>query len=457
MEKLKIMILDDEQRVREEIGEFLLENDFQVFKAELPSQAFKILEQNEIDITILDIKLPEMNGIQVLEKIKASYPEIEVIMISGHGDMNSVISAMRLGASDYFTKPFRLMDVHNSIERTKRFITLNLKLKEVEQNLTLVSNELQDKTGHTIITQSPKMKSIIELISKVAKTENTSVLITGESGTGKELVARGIHYLSSRKDKYFYDVNCSAVPENLFESEFFGHKKGSFTGATENKAGWFEVAGKGTLFLDEIGDMPLNLQSKFLRVLEERKIRRVGSHIDIPVDVRIIAATNQRLEKLIEEKLFRVDLFHRLNSFSIHIPPLRERTEDIPLLINHFATEFSKKMKKPIQEIDDNVLHELSNYNFPGNVRELKNMVERAVILNERGKLHLKHFPILAKVDDLPVFLERSEIIFDLDLAEKNLILKALEKCESNKAKAAKLLNITWQSLDRRMKKFGIG
>ena len=456
MEKLKIMILDDEQRVREEIGEFLLENGFQVFKAELPSQAFKILEQNEIDITILDIKLPEMDGIQVLEKIKTSYPEIEVIMISGHGDMNSVISAMRLGASDYFTKPFRLMDVHNSIERTKRFITLNSKLKEVEHNLSLVSNELQDKTGHSIITQSPKMKSIIELISKVAKTEDTSVLITGESGTGKELVARGIHYLSSRKEKYFYDVNCSAVPENLFESEFFGHKKGAFTGATESKAGWFEVASKGTLFLDEIGDMPLNLQSKFLRVLEERKIRRVGSHIDIPVDVRVIAATNRRLEDLIEEKLFRVDLFHRLNSFSIHIPPLRERSEDIPLLINHFASEFSKKMKKPIQEIDENVLNELSNYNFPGNVRELKNMVERAVILNDRGKLHLKHFPILAKVSDQPVFSEGAEIIFDLELAEKNLIMKALEKCKNNKAKAAKLLNITWQSLDRRMKKFGI-
>ena len=456
MEKLKIMILDDEQRVREEIGEFLLENDFQVFKAELPSQAFEILQKNEIDITILDIKLPEMDGIQVLEKIKASYPEIEVIMISGHGDMNSVISAMRLGASDYFTKPFRLMDVHNSIERTKRFITLNSKLKEVEHNLSLISNELQDKTGHSIITQSPKMKSIIELISKVAKTENTSVLITGESGTGKELVARGIHYLSSRKDKYFYDVNCSAVPENLFESEFFGHKKGSFTGAIENKAGWFEVASKGTLFLDEIGDMPLNLQTKFLRVLEERKIRRVGSHIDIPVDVRVIAATNQRLEELIEEKLFRVDLFHRLNSFSIHIPPLKERREDIPLLINHFATDFSKKMKKPIQEINENVLNELSNYNFPGNVRELKNMVERAVILSEKGKLLLKHFPILSKADDLPVFSDESEIIFDLELAEKNLIIKSLEKCENNKAKAAKLLKITWQSLDRRMKKFGI-
>ncbi len=456
MEKLKIMILDDEKRVREEIGEFLLENDFSVFKAELPSQAFGILEQNEIDIVILDIKLPEMDGIQVLEKVKASYPDIEVIMISGHGDMNSVISAMRLGASDYFTKPFRLMDVHNSIERTKRFITLNSKLKEIEHNLSLVSNELHDKTGHVIITQSPKMKSIIDLISKVAKTEDTSVLITGESGTGKELVARGIHYLSSRKEKYFYDVNCSAVPENLFESEFFGHKKGAFTGAHENKAGWFEVANKGTLFLDEIGDMPLNLQAKFLRVLEERKIRRVGSHTDIPVDVRVMAATNQRLEELINDKMFRFDLFHRLNSFSIHIPPLRERTEDIPLLINHFATEFSKKMKRPIQEIDQEVMLNLSHYNFPGNVRELKNMVERAVILCERGKLHLKHFPITVKTGEISVQLESSEIIFDLELAEKNLIIKALEKCENNKAKAAKLLNITWQSLDRRMKKFGI-
>lgn len=456
MHKLTILIVDDERRVRDEIGEFLINNNFVALKAGLPSEAFHVLKKHNIDIVILDIKLPEMDGLQVLKKIKEEYPEIEVIMISGHSDMNNVIQAMRLGASDFFTKPFRLMDVHSSIERTKRFIQLQNKLKEIEHNYSLVTNELQDKVGHQLITNNPKMKAVIELMSKVAKTENTSVLITGESGTGKELVARGIHLLSSRKKNYFYDVNCSAVPEHLFESEFFGHVKGAYTGATSDKAGWFEVANKGTLFLDEIGDMPLHLQSKFLRVLEERKIRRVGSHTEIFVDVRIIAATNQNLENLIGENRFRADLYHRLNSFSIHIPPLRERKEDIPLLIEHFAKDFSRKMKKPILEIEKNVFTELMNYPFPGNVRELKNLVERAIILCEGRKLQIKHFPIIGSQNlPLPEQGEDNDI-FDLELVEKNLIIKALERTGHNKSKAAELLNITWQSLDRRMKKYGI-
>ena len=457
MSKIKVLIIDDERRVRDEIGEFLIDNDFTVLKAGLPSDGFQVLQKHEIDIVILDIKMPEMDGIQVLAKIKESYPDIEVIMISGHGDMNSVIQAMRLGASDFFAKPFRLMDVHSSIERTKRFIKLNNKLKEVEHNYNLVSKELNVRMGYELITNSSKMKSIIELIAKVSKTEDTSVLVTGESGTGKELVARGIHILSSRKNNYFYDVNCSAVPENLFESEFFGHKKGAFTGANENKTGWFEVANKGTLFLDEIGEMPVHLQSKFLRVLEERKIRRVGSHNDIPIDVRVVAATNQKLEDQIEQKLFRADLYHRLNTFSIHIPPLRERKEDIPLLLEHFVNEFARRMKKPMLEIAQNVFSELQYYPFPGNVRELKNLAERAVILCDKNKLTLKHFPIITtKTTASSKQSELSEIDFDLERSEQNLIIKALERTNNNKSKTAKLLNITWQSLDRRMKKFGL-
>jgi len=456
MHKLTILIVDDEKRVRDEIAEFLTNNNFATLKVGLPSDAFDVLKKQNIDIVILDIKLPEMDGLQVLKKIKEEYPELEVIMISGHSDMNNVIQAMRSGASDFFTKPFRLMDVHSSIERTKRFIQLQNKLKEIEHNYSLVTNELQDKVGHQLITQSPKMQTVIEMMTKVAKAENTSVLITGESGTGKELVARGIHLLSTRKKNYFYDVNCSAVPEHLFESEFFGHVKGAFTGANSDKAGWFEVANKGTLFLDEIGDMPLHLQSKFLRVLEERKIRRVGSHTEIFVDVRIIAATNQNLEKLIEETRFRADLYHRLNSFSIHIPPLRERKEDISLLLEYFAKDFSKKMKKPILEIDSGVFTELQNYNFPGNVRELKNLVERAIILCEGNKLQIKHFPIINSQNQNFEIQTENQIVFDLEKVEKNLILKALERTNNNKTKTAELLNITWQSLDRRMKKYGL-
>ncbi len=241
--------------------------------------------------------------------------------------MQTVIQAMRRGASDYFSKPFTHVEVMSAIERSRRFLEINSRLKEIESSFQLVTQSLQNQMGQGMIAQSKPMKIVSEMIRKVALSDSTSVLITGESGTGKELVARAIHYLSPRKQHYFYAVNSSAITETLFESEFFGHTKGSFTGASDNKTGWFEVANKGTLFLDEIGDMPLGLQTKFLRVLEERKINRVGAHKEIDIDVRIVAATNQDLEKLTEEKKFRLDLYHRLNSFVITLPPLRDRRE----------------------------------------------------------------------------------------------------------------------------------
>ncbi|MCK4406998.1 MAG: sigma-54-dependent Fis family transcriptional regulator [Bacteroidales bacterium] len=457
MKKINILVLDDEKRVRDEIEEFLLGNNYKVSTAGLPSQAFDILKQNEIDIAILDIKLPEMNGLSVLKEIKKQYPEIEVIMISGHGDMNSVIDAMRLGASDFFQKPFRLIEVNNAIERTKKFITLNQKLKEAEQNYSLLSKELYENIGQRLLGNSSALNNVIDLMTKVAKTDTTSVLITGESGTGKELVARGIHYLSSRNKHYFHSVNCSAIPESLFESEFFGHKKGAFTGATEDKSGWFEIANKGTLFLDEVSDMPMNQQAKLLRVLEEKKIIRVGSHKSVDVDVRVIAASNQNLEKMSNERKFRFDLYHRLCSFIIHIPPLRERKEDIPLLLNYFIKNYSKKMAKPIKNIDKDILKELTGYSFPGNIRELKNMIERAMILCDDDNLSLKHFQIISK-NNLAKNqnINATDEILDIELVEHKLITKALEKANNNKSKAAALLNISWQSLDRRMKKYGI-
>jgi len=362
------------------------------FSAELPSLAFDILKKNKIDIVVLDLRLPEMNGLDVLKEIKKLHPGIEVIIITGHGDMDSVIKAMRLGAIDFFTKPFRLIEVQNAIERTKKFIYLQKKLNEIKMNYSLVSKELKEKFGNNIIGKSKEIKNVLNLMVKVAKAGNTSVLITGESGTGKELVARGIHSLSDRKDHYFYAVNCSAVPENLFESSFFGHKKGAFTGANEDKKGWFEIASGGTLFLDEIGDMPAAQQSKFLRVLEEKKITKVGSHIEIPVDVRIIAATNKDAKKLITNNVLRADLYHRLSSFEINIPPLRERIEDIPLLLDHFIELFSVNLKKNIEGINKNALEKLMAYDFPGNIRELKNMIEKAVILCDGDKLAAGYF-----------------------------------------------------------------
>ncbi len=454
MKELKILVLDDEKRVREEIEEFLTGNNYSVYKAAAPSEAFTVLKNIKIDIGIIDIKLPEMDGITVMKKIKDQDPTIEIIMISGHGDMNSVIDAMRLGAADYFPKPFRLLEINNAIERTKRFLDLNRKLQEVEASNDILSKELHDNIGQRLLGNSPAIKNVVELMTRVAKSDTTSVLITGESGTGKELIARGIHYLGSRNKKSFHSVNCSAIPESLFESEFFGHKKGSFTGATEDKEGWFEIADKGTLFLDEISDMPINQQAKLLRVLEEKKVSKVGSHKLIPVDVRVIAASNRDLENMSEENKFRFDLYHRLSSFVINIPPLRERIEDIPLLLNYFIKEYARRMAKSIQFIDQAIFDDLSAYPFPGNVRELKNMVERAIIMCDGEQLNLKHFLFDRKKTTKDE--HNHDEILDMEITEKRLIIKALKRADNNKSKAAALLNISWQSLDRRLKKYGI-
>ncbi|PLX14122.1 MAG: DNA-binding response regulator [Marinilabiliales bacterium] len=392
MKKLKILIVDDEVRLLQELEEFLGNKKFSVFKALKPSIAFDILKENKIDILVLDIKLPEMSGIEVLKIVKEQYPEIEVIMVSGHGDMSTVIEAMRYGATDYFQKPFRLLDINNAISRTKRFIEISHELKATKSTLSHLSKKLMQNIGVQILGNSKAVSNLINMMTKVARTENTSVLVLGESGTGKELVAHGIHYLSNRSKNTFYSVNCSAVPESLFESEFFGHKKGSFTGATDDKEGWFEIANEGTLFLDEISDMPLIQQAKLLRVLEERKVNKIGSRKSANVDVRVIAASNKNLEEMALENKFRLDLFHRLSIFVIEIPPLRERKEDIPILLDYYVKFYSQQMGSQIRTIDPKVLEMFNDYDFPGNIRELKNMIERAVILCEDEVLSCNHF-----------------------------------------------------------------
>lgn len=452
-EQLTILIIDDEESIRNELAEYLQNNNFKVLMAEAASEALNLLNTYEIDVVFLDIRLPEINGIELLKIIKEEFPQTEIIMISGHGEMQSVIEAMRRGACDFLPKPFSLTEVSSAIERTRRFIDLNNRLKEVENSFNLFASNIKKELGQGFIAQSSSMKKVTELVNKVAKSDPTNVLITGESGTGKELVARAIHYMSPRKDHYFYAVNSSAITETLFESEFFGHNKGSFTGANENKTGWFEVANKGTLFLDEIGDLPLSLQTKFLRVLEERKISRVGGTREIDIDVRIIAATNQDLEKLTEEKQFRLDLYHRLSTFIIHIPPLRERKEDIPLLINYFVDDFSKKMNKKITRIDKEVIDTLMDYSFPGNVRELRNMVERAIILSDGGRLSANDFQI-DKVSKKISHTNNNFEVLDLNVLERNAIIKAIHQANFNKSAAAKLLNISFQALDRRIKKY---
>ena len=466
--KLSILVVDDEKRVVDEIVEFLKGRKYKVFSATNSETGLNILKTNDIDLAILDIKMEGMDGLELLKKTKELKPSVEVIMISGHGDMTTVIEAMRLGASDYFQKPFRLIDINNAITRTKRFLALNEELKSTKENLDFLSEKLLENIGAQLIGNSSSLKKMIGMMQKVAQTDNTSVLILGESGTGKELVAHGIHYLSRRNRNTFYSVNCSAIPESLFESEFFGHKKGAFTGALTDKEGWFEIADKGTLFLDEISDMPLDQQAKLLRVLEERKVSKVGSRESKKVDVRVIAASNKNLEALTHENKFRLDLFHRLSIFVIEIPPLRERKEDIPLLLDYYVKIFASRMGKNISGIDVSAVNKLMNYQFPGNVRELRNFVERAVIMCDGELLTGEHFIInngnrdmqqnneSAGVVSKPDSAETHETTLNLKENEKRLIIKALEMSNYQKSKAAELLGITWQALDRRMKRFNI-
>ncbi len=461
IKQISILVIDDEHRVVDEITEFLKGQKYRVFSSTKPLLGLDILKNNKIDIVILDIKMPDIDGIQMLAKIKKIKPEVEVIMISGHGDMDTVIKAMRLGASDYFQKPFRLIEINNAITRTKRFIALSKELKETKKDINFLSKILLENIGAQLIGSSNHLEKLINKMSKVAQTDNTSVLILGESGTGKELVAHGIHYLSKRNKNTFYSVNCSAIPESLFESEFFGHKKGAFTGAFTDKEGWFEIAHNGTLFLDEISDMPLDQQAKLLRVLEERKVNKVGSRESKKVNVRVIAASNKNLKRLAQENKFRLDLFHRLSIFVIEIPPLRERKEDIPVLLKHYLNIYANQMGKNISDINKDVIKRLTDYEFPGNIRELKNFIESAVILCEGENLTSEHFSIFN--DNSTPYNDKTDIntnidenTFSLIENEKRTILKALEKTGYHKRKSAELLGITWQALDRRMKRFGL-
>lgn len=454
---MNILVLDDDPIIRNLLRS-ILKKKAQVTAVERPSAAFKMLKEQEFDLLISDFMLPEQDGLSVLARVKEEYPSIEVIMISAEGDMNTVIGALRMGAVDYFKKPFTAEDLWISIERTRKFSELNASLTSVRNKNHQLCQIINQKPGEEIIGRSASTLSVLNQMSQVAKTHDTSVLILGESGTGKELVARGIHQLSSRKDEVFGAVNMSAIPESLFESEFFGHKKGSFTGAIADKAGWFEMADEGTLFFDEIGEMGPSQQVKLLRVLEDRNYTRVGTQKEQSFDIRIVAATNKTIEEMSSGKQFRSDLYYRLSTFIIHLHPLRERPEDIPLLMNHFFDVFVRKMKKNITSIHPDSFQLLSNYSFPGNVRELRNIIERAVILCESKHILPDHFPdfIRKDVGTVPLSVDDGHEIFDLKELEKRTIIKALERTGNNKNEAARLLNIEWNALHRRLQKYKI-
>lgn len=451
--KITVLVIDDERSFTEEMQELLQNTGFKAFVANTARQGLNILKTQEIDLLILDIRLPGVNGLDILKEVKGIYPKMEVIIVSAHGDMESVIRAMRLGALDYLRKPFRHVDFQIAIERTQKFLDLNRKIQVMEEKNSLISKSLGEKVERDFIGESQKIQEVLGLAMTASEFSDTNVLITGESGTGKENIARIIHYSGKRKDNLFCAVNSSAITETLLESEFFGHKKGSFTGAITDKKGFFEVTDQGTLFLDEIGDMPFSLQAKILRAIEEKKITRVGETEQIKVNFRVIAATNHDIEQLVSEKKFRLDLIHRLNTLHIHIPPLRERTEDVEPLLKHFVSEFSVRMNKPHLKIDKNVVGVLKKYQFPGNVRELKNMTERAVILSKGDLLTVQDFPLKTGVYSSA---GSSNELLTMQEQEVRLLRQALRDHGYNQKAASDALGITRDSLIRRMKKHNI-
>lgn len=453
---INVLIIDDDSIVRD-ITRSYLKDKLNVFAVESPRLGFRILKNEKIDIIITDFMLPEMNGLEVLDKVKTEYPNIEVIMISSSDEMDIVIGALRKGAADFCKKPFTSTQLWLAIERTRKFSELQNQLNDTLKKNSQLKQEADKVLNHSIIGSSAAIESVKNQMQMVAVSPLTSVLLIGESGTGKELVARGIHNMSSRKGELFGAANMSAIPESLFESEFFGHKKGSFTGAISDKAGWFESINKGTLFFDEIGEMSMSLQVKLLRVLEDRKYTRIGTHQEKEFDIRIISATNKSVEELTNGTLFRLDLFHRIGTFIIQIPPLRDRISDIPLLVTHFMETLSKQMGKKIIRINDEVYDLLSRYSFPGNVRELKNLIERAIIMCNTDELSPKHIMLLSNqhTSSLPTSDSVLET-FDLKEVERNTIERALLKVNYNKAEAARLLNIEWNALYRRIQKYNI-
>jgi DNA-binding NtrC family response regulator len=438
-----ILVVDNEKRMCKIIKAALEMENHTIEMAFSGSDAIKLLkEDHTFDIVITDLKMQTVDGIQVLKKAKGLPNSPEVILITAFASQNTAVEAMRAGAFDYLIKPFEMEELSLRINRIisqKKLLAENIKLKE----------ELKSQFVPNIIGKSVKMREVYSLINKVAESDAT-VLILGESGTGKELVAEAIHAQSNRSEQRFIAVNCAAVPETLLESELFGHEKGAFTGATERKIGFFELAHKGTLFLDEIGDVSLGIQAKLLRVLQNTEIVRLGGREKIHVDARVLTATNRNLESMIEEGSFRSDLYYRINIFPLTLPPLRERKEDIPELIEHFLGRLEGKGITPQAKM------KLMEYDWPGNIRELLNILERAAIVAEQT-IDVEHLPgVNTNLGSIPTSLEIPEEGINLNEVEKELILRALEKAKGNKTKAADLLGLTRRRLYSMMERFGM-
>jgi len=446
--QFSLLIVDDEKNIRDGIAEAFQMEGYKALTAEDGQTAMKMLEENYIDLVITDLKMPRISGMELLQYVKQNWPNVPVIIITAHGDIADAVKAMQQGALEFITKPLNLEHLLKLTKNALDMRQLSIKNEELREEV-----EAQQRIS-SIIGKSPAMRKVFDMIRKVAPTK-ASVLITGESGAGKEVVADAIHNLSPRRDKPFVKVHCAALAESLLESELFGHEKGAFTGAQARQRGRFELADTGSLFLDEIGEINQNVQIKILRVLQEKKFERVGGEATIEVDVRLIAATNRDLKEEIAAGRFREDLYYRLNVVNIHVPALRERREDIPLLAATFLRELAQENGKPIEGFDQRSKQALYSYDWPGNVRELRNCIESAVVMAS-GKL--------ITIDDLPPgprsAQEKKEIhvpaFCSLDEAEKIIITETLAALGGNKTKTAEVLKIGRKTLYQKIEEYGI-
>lgn len=439
-----ILAIDDEADMLATYQSILKKN-YNILTAASGKEGMKIVQESSPALVLLDIRMPGEDGIEILQKIKAQDPDLEIIMVSASKDVASAVKAMKLGALEYVTKPFDVKELQALIEKGMEKRAL------VRENLYLRESLKEVTSYYDLIGKTLPMKKLYETIDKIAPT-NSTVLIKGESGSGKELVARALHKKSKRSKKPFVVINCAAIPENLLESELFGHERGSFTGALERKLGKFELADQGTLFLDEIGCMSAAMQAKLLRVLEDRVIERVGGEKGIPVNVRIISATNIDFQKYIDEGKFRHDLYYRLNVIPITLTPLRERSADIPLFTKYFLDKFNKQLNKKVKSFSPEAMQVLINYDWPGNVREFQNMIERVVVLSQGETIKRSELPIIISSDTPPIGSLKEMV----EHFEKDKIKKALAEHGMNISRAAKAFNMARTSLTSRMKALGM-
>jgi len=455
MAEARVLVVDDEYLIRWTLQQKMEKAGYEVFVAETGEEGIQKIKEEAPDIVLLDIKMPGMDGYEVLEEAVKIDPGLVVIMITAYEDIGGVVRAMRLGAFDYIIKPFDFDKILISVQKSLETSKLR---REVER---LRADKRIDIGFQDIVAVSKEMARVFEMVNKISRSETSTVLIQGDSGTGKELIAHAIHQRSKREKMPFITVNCAGFPEYLLENELCGHQKGAFTDAKEVKKGLLELAEGGTLFLDEIGDMDLSLQSKLLRLVEQKTFRRMGGVKDIQVDVRIVTATNKDLLKLKEEGKFREDLFYRINVASLRLPPLRERSDDILPLTKFYVEKYNKEFHRNIIKIDNAVEEFFVNYKWPGNVRELKNVIERAMILGEGDTLLMEHLPIeiLGQVSRRGKTIEGISIPqegISLEKVEEGLVRQALKMANGNQTKAAKLLDISRDALRYRMQKFGI-